>query len=395
MESSRSAEASRAQAAEPGAAGIAASDGVLDGASEQAGLGDPLGRMTPPLSPPVEGDRLISQLQGLIGERYEIEDRAAIRQQLTEQLQGLGFDVEAQTFDDGRGGQGTNLVATYGADAGGKDPIAAAKNSILVGAHYDTVQGSPGADDNGTGVAVLLELAALYAQEQQAGPKQSGQGRHPEPGRLAGGSLAGGRSLTLVFFDLEEAGLLGSLAFTAQPENLRPIHSAVILDMLGASCGEPGCQQYPAALEGSLLQGKALSDVGDFIAVVGEANRLDLLGVFGGGADAQEAAGGEDAGSDAPLTAQPRNARPDVLLVPVPLKGLLTPDVLRSDHAPFWLNGVGAVLVTDTANLRSPHYHQPSDDFPTWIQRFCGDGPGGGGWGLAAVGPARWRVSAG
>ena len=40
---------------------------------------------------------------------------------------------------------------------------------------------------------------------------------------------------------------------------------------------------------------------------------------------------------------------------------MLLPDTLRSDHAPFWYRGVGAVLLTDTANLRTPHYHQPSD----------------------------------
>lgn len=57
-----------------------------------------------------------------------------------------------------------------------------------------------------------------------------------------------------------------------------------------------------------------------------------------------------------------------LLKLPIPLKGLLTPDVLRSDRAPFWYQGVGAVLVTDTANLRTPHYHQPSD-VPATINR--------------------------
>lgn len=59
---------------------------------------------------------------------------------------------------------------------------------------------------------------------------------------------------------------------------------------------------------------------------------------------------------------------PAVLALPIPLKGLLTPDTLRSDHAPFWYQGVGAVLVTDTANLRTPHYHQ-SSDVPTNIDK--------------------------
>ncbi|MBW4665315.1 MAG: hypothetical protein KME01_14120 [Chroococcus sp. CMT-3BRIN-NPC107] len=51
-----------------------------------------------------------------------------------------------------------------------------------------------------------------------------------------------------------------------------------------------------------------------------------------------------------------------VITLPIPLKGLFTPDVLRSDHAPFWYRGIGAVLVTDTANLRSPHYQYGSDN---------------------------------
>ena len=61
---------------------------------------------------------------------------------------------------------------------------------------------------------------------------------------------------------------------------------------------------------------------------------------------------------------------PPVLTLPIPLKGLLTPDTLRSDHAPFWYQGVGAVLVTDTANLRTPHYHQPSDVPATLDRKF-------------------------
>jgi hypothetical protein len=61
---------------------------------------------------------------------------------------------------------------------------------------------------------------------------------------------------------------------------------------------------------------------------------------------------------------------PAVVALPVPLKGLLTPDVLRSDHAPFWYKGIGAVLVTDTADLRSPHYHQSSDTLATIDRPF-------------------------
>ncbi len=276
----------------------------------------------------VDGDRLWTHLESLIGQRYWAEERAVTRQTIADALWASGWEVEEQAFD-----QGINLVATYPLEPGGEQE----PEQILVGAHYDTVQGSPGADDNATGVAVLLELAALYGEQVGAVARAEQQPR------------VGQRELVLVFFDQEEQGLLGSLAFAAEPGNLESIHSAVVLDMLGASCSEPGCQQYPEFLE-QIVKGQRLSDVGDFIAVVGEAERPGLLGAFGAGA----------AGKSADAQ-QPRDL-PDVLRVPVPFKGLLTPDVLRSDHAPFWLNGVGAVLVTDTANLRNPHYHQPSDD---------------------------------
>lgn len=279
------------------------------------------------LSPPlVQGDRLWGHLTALVGQRHSQAERAATRRYVTEQLTRLGWQVEAQPF-----GTGVNLVATYpmptlgSGEVAGDDPGAGQGQEILLAAHYDTVLGSPGANDNGTGVALLLEVAQLYGEQQAIAVG--------EP-RAAESTV--GRSLRLVFFDQEERGLLGSLAYASQPENLLPIRSAVVLDMLGYRCDQPGCQTYP-----EFLRDQAPSDIGDFIAVVGEMERPGLLAAFSLGADAQ---------------------LPRVFAVPVPLKGVLTPDVLRSDHAPFWLNGVGAVLITDTANLRNPHYHQPTDD---------------------------------
>lgn len=56
--------------------------------------------------------------------------------------------------------------------------------------------------------------------------------------------------------------------------------------------------------------------------------------------------------------------------MPIPFKGLLTPLVLRSDHTPFWMKGIGAVMLTDTAHLRNPHYHQPTDTPATLDPNF-------------------------
>jgi hypothetical protein len=130
------------------------------------------------------------------------------------------------------------------------------------------------------------------------------------------------------------------LAFAADPANLRQIEGVINLDMVGYACYTPGCQQYPQGLPVT-----PPSIQGDFIAVVGDQEHLPLLNAF--------------------QNQPPETELPPALTLPVPLKGLLTPDVLRSDHAPFWAKNIGAVLVSDTANFRNPHYHQSSDTLAT------------------------------
>jgi hypothetical protein len=119
--------------------------------------------------------------------------------------------------------------------------------------------------------------------------------------------------------------------------------------MVGYACHTSGCQTYPEGLPvNSLLEAAGVEspDKGEFLAVVGEAEHLELLKVF-------------QKWNQSTRNKNPKT--PPIVTVPVPLKGLLTPDVLRSDHAAFWYQGIPAVLITDTAELRSPHYHQPSD----------------------------------
>lgn len=256
---------------------------------------------------PVDPTLLWRHLEALAGERYAETDRERTRQYLSQQLRSWGFSPVLQSF-----AEGINVVA----ERPGTDAKAGA---ILVAAHYDTVLQSPGVDDNATGVATVLEVARLL-------------GNRPTP-----------RTLRVAFFDREELGVLGSLAFTAREAQLKDLQGVVVLDMVGYACHEAGCQQFPEGLPAAqLLQASGIpeSNQGQFIAVVGDAEHLPLLKAF---------------------PSLNSSGLPPVVTVPVPLKGLLTPDVLRSDHAPFWYQGVGAVLVTDTANLRSPHYHRPSD----------------------------------
>lgn len=266
--------------------------------------------------PQIDSSSLWKHVEILVGERDGERDRSFARNYISKQLQALGLSPQLQTFD-----RGTNIFA----ERKGTDSTAGA---ILVAAHYDSVVKSPGADDNATGVAVVLEVARLLASR---------------PTSL---------TLQVAFFDREEIGLLGSLAFTGNPARLKDLQGAIVLDMIGYACHTSGCQRYPEGLTVEPFldaAGVTSADKGEFITVVGDAEHPLLLGTF---------------------SKLGKAGLPPVVALPVPLKGILTPDVLRSDHAPFWYKGVGAVLVTDTANLRSPHYHQSSDTLATIDRPF-------------------------
>ncbi|MDF5715930.1 MAG: M20/M25/M40 family metallo-hydrolase [Rhizonema sp. NSF051] len=259
----------------------------------------------------VSAENLFAHIQKLYFTRYTPVERSRTRAYITTELKKLGWKPKLEKFSDG-----INIIA----EQPGTEKAA---GTIIVAAHYDTIIISPGADDNASGVAVLLEIARILSSHS-----------HP-------------RTLQLVFFDREEEGLLGSKAFVKNKAHLQNLHGVIVMDMVGYSCHTTGCQKYP---KGLLFH--PVGDKGDFVAVVGDAEHMQLLKAF----------------QNSPDKDIPQSNLPPILTLPVPLKGLLTPDVLRSDHAPFWYQGIGAVLVTDTANLRTPHYHQPSD-VPATIDR--------------------------
>ena len=273
----------------------------------------------------VEEVQLMSHIQGLSEPAASPSQKAVARQYITQQLTQYGLTPIQQTYGSASSG-GTNIVAEIaGADANA--------GSIVLGAHYDTEPDSPGADDNGSGVATLLEAARIFTR--QAADSQAADARFS--------TLP--RTLKLVFFDQEErqpdgSGLLGSIAFTANDANTDGVRGAVILDMIGYACRVPGCQTYPTQLPLS-----DVPDTGDFLAVLGLQNHIDLIGAF-------------------MLSGQTN--WPVVVTLPIPEPVLrLFPDLLRSDHAPFWEKDIPAVFVTDTANFRNPHYHTPQDTADT------------------------------
>lgn len=258
-------------------------------------------------APKVSNQRLLADIQALNFERYEDSSRSKTRDYIVQQLKESGWTPTLQTFEGG-----VNIVA----ERSGTNPQA---GKILVAAHYDTVIGSPGADDNASGIATILEVARLLGNRTR-------------------------RTLQVAFFDLEERGLLGSLAFASKAENLKNLQGAIVLDMVGFACHTSGCQQYPQGLPIT-----PPSDKGDFLAVAGDVEHMQLLDAFGESS---------------------KNGLPPVVTLPIPFKGAATPDLLRSDHAPFWMRGIGAVLVTDTANFRTPHYHEETDKPDTLDREF-------------------------
>ncbi|MEG4207938.1 M20/M25/M40 family metallo-hydrolase [Microcoleus sp. Pol7_A1] len=186
---------------------------------------------------------------------------------------------------------------------------------IVIGAHYDTVPGTPGADDNATGVAVLLELARAIA---------SGPLKYP---------------VQLVAFDMEEYGCLGSSHHAAKyKQQQESIRLMISLEMLGYCNHNPNSQSYPAGLK------YFYPNSGNFIALIGTLRTVpDLINLSG----------------------KIRKSGQPCEWLPVPNRGLIVPDTRRSDHVPFWDNGYPAIMVTDTANMRNPHYHRESDRIET------------------------------
>ncbi|MGB7892584.1 MAG: M28 family peptidase [Microcoleus sp.] len=186
---------------------------------------------------------------------------------------------------------------------------------IVIGAHYDTVPGTPGADDNATGVAVLLELARDIASAPLKYPVQ------------------------LVAFDMEEYGYLGSSHHAAKyKQQQESIRLMISLEMLGYCNHNPNSQSYPAGLK------YFYPNSGNFIALIGTLRTVpDLIN----------------------LSRKIRKSGQPCEWLPVPNRGLIVPDTRRSDHVPFWDNGYPAIMVTDTANMRNPHYHRESDRIET------------------------------
>jgi Zn-dependent M28 family amino/carboxypeptidase len=134
---------------------------------------------------------------------------------------------------------------------------------------------------------------------------------------------------------------MGSRVFAARAkQDDQPIDGMICLEMVGYTCHEPGCQHYPFP-----LQFLGYPKEGTFIGIVGNINSLRF--------------------SQALRNSFEHNSNLPVVSLTVPFNGWVMPSVRLSDHASFWNKGYRAVMLTDSAFFRNPHYHLPSDTLET------------------------------
>ena len=265
-------------------------------------------------SPASEGQRALSEeLRATVealcqhGER-NLEHPAALEhavELLKPRLAASGREVSVEAFDCG-GATATNLFV----DLPGRS-----SELVVVGAHYDTARGSPGANDNASGVAALCALARRFADRSMP------------------------RALRFVAFANEEpprfrTELMGSRVHAARAkERGERVVAMLALETLGCYSDAAGSQRYPIG-----LLSLAYPTRGDFVAFVGDLGSRSLV---------------RDC-----VRAFREHAR-------IPSEGAALPawipGVDWSDHASFWPHGVPALMVTDTAVFRDPHYHRASD----------------------------------
>jgi hypothetical protein len=239
---------------------------------------------------------------------------------------GLGLKAWSEPYDY-KGVEVANVVAEI---SSGPHPA----RQYLLGAHYDSVAGTVGADDNASAVAVQLETARYL--------KELFDREKPD------------LKVKLVSFALEEppayrTRFMGSRVY-AQKARLEKekIDGMICLEMVGYACYEPGCQQYPFPL-GFFDYPEA----GDFIGIVGNFKSGEFTKALKN-------------------EFQKNNELPVVKLT-VPFNGWIIPSVRLSDHASFWDQGYKAVMVTDSAFFRNPNYHTAADTMEKLDYRFMAE----------------------
>lgn len=265
----------------------------------------------------VDSLRLRDDLAFVEGIRHRVTGLThlnAVRDELRQHFDQLGLALSEQTFTY-LGATGRNIIGTL-SGTGTSEKV------VIVDAHYDTVNNSPGADDNGSGVAGVMEVARILS-------------RYPSK-----------KTLRYIGFDMEEDGLRGSLAYVGSLPPNEQVEGVFNFEMIGYYSEEPNTQDIPPGFNlifpDATAQINANQRRGDFITNVANANCEPLALLFSSAA---------------------AEFVPDLKVVTLisPGNGTLVADLLRSDHAPFWFGNKPALMLTDGADYRNDCYHTPQD----------------------------------
>ena len=235
----------------------------------------------------------------------EVQDLCARR------FKDLGYTVELQAY--GTGGIGVNVIGTK---LGGARP----DEHVIVSAHYDHIKGCAGADDNGSGAAGTLEAARV----------------------LSYGTWD--RTLVVACWDQEEDGLIGSGQYALRAKKQGDdIVAAYVFEMIGFESSEPNSQTIPPGFD--LLFPDAAKYVTD------NDSKGDFLAVITDEASATQAGLMADQGKADGLPVLVLTVTDDLKTNPAIM------NLLRSDHASFWMNDFPGMMITDTSEFRNPNYH--------------------------------------
>lgn len=263
-------------------------------------------------------ERLKGYVKEIEGLRHGWENYDALEERakyIEETLRSFKLDVENQEVPF-YGRTYRNIIATM-------EGIDKEKDWILLGAHYDAAWGSPGADDNASGVAVLLEAAHILSSQKLHGTVQFIAFTLEEP-----------QPQTLSF-------LIGSDHFAKEAKKLNKRYEAVfVLESVGYTDNAEGSQTVPIFVR------IPVPKKGNFLGVIANRRSKAIMNAFHSIASEYV---------------------PDLVVVPykVPLSGRIIPETRFSDHASFWNHGYPALMLTDTAMFRNPHYHTHHDRHET------------------------------
>ena len=253
--------------------------------------------------------KTVNMLAGEIGSRGYLQTEALKKSAdyIKSELGSYGYNVSVQSYDAKEG----TFENIYVEKKGEKRP----DKILVIGAHYDTVIGTPGADDNASGVAALLELARLLADEPLD------------------------MTLQFVAFTLEEPPFFRSskqgsyvYAESLHQKNL-DIEGMICLESIGYFTDEPGSQMFPLSFFRFIYP-----DTGSFITFVSDFQSKGFL---------NRAMEGFKKGTVLPVESISAFS--------------IIPGIDFSDHRSFWKFGYDAFMVTDTAFYRNPNYHEAGD----------------------------------